>query len=661
MRHLYRDDPLLCRAPLLGNGDLVFPLSAEGAIKESLPTPAGLPSSALYRLTRPTEGGVPMPYLYLAPTLTYLDRPLGAPFSVSTEFSTDEASFTSVCKYDRGVTVETRACAVYGKPLLMITKKLSAQGPVGISYDLTLPRASTLQLDAEAGMLLGERPLPTGRERLCFFATAPMHATLVGGGGRLSATLPKNATVTFYLFFAEAEGSDSLWTAMSDMQGYIYKKGDNRLYNEHVASWRTYREECELVPQNPLLARVTDGAQYWLRATSSAGRAPLTGNHPHAPFGYSPAVDLRVLSAYLHGGHFGAARRLLDAQLAALGAAEARFAGAGKPGARYPYYSDLLGGELLPDDIRRDRLTASADVAVGLMKYYRFTEDRAFLATAMPALRSTAAYLTARVGSGALSVPDPLSAEPSVRAPLLSTVAVASALSAYADAAELLSCDRTEGMAARRTAEALFASLTTRGGAYTLHADTDMPGRAPLYLYPYHAPLREEPLRKAIVLAGLSSSLVAPPPYDMALLGTSYAGLRTSALPTLMRLAATADEFGFFPDVGAEGLAELAAIFLDGVYRSFAAYAGGTIHLGFGLDADGVADCDFMLPLPMGARVDGRIRGGRFVSLRILRAPASRLRSADLAMPKWLYAPGAAVAVRQTERGGMMYMNTVVH
>ena len=102
-------------------------------------------------------------------------------------------------------------------------------------------------------------------------------------------------------------------------------------------------------------------------------------------------------------------------------------------------------------------------------------------------------------------------------------------------------------------------------------------------------------------------------------------------------------------------------LFLDGLYRSLVAYTEESLYIGFGLDADEATDGDFLLPLPIGGTVDGRVRGGRFVSLRIHKQRGSKLRALKLVMPKWLYAEGAAVAVRKTERGGVMYIDTVVH
>ena len=138
MKHIYRDDPTLCIAPLLGNGDLVFPMDAEGGIGEHLPTPPGLPSAALYRLGR----GKTTPYGALRPALFDLGRPLVGPHEVSTEFSTDEGTFASVCRYAGGAVVETRACAFHNRPFLMISKRLTGDGPLTLSYEYILPQDS---------------------------------------------------------------------------------------------------------------------------------------------------------------------------------------------------------------------------------------------------------------------------------------------------------------------------------------------------------------------------------------------------------------------------------------------------------------------------------------------------------------------------------------
>ena len=119
-------------------------MDAEGGITPSLPTPPGLPASALYRLFAPTGAAPIFSYGWLIPTVSYLGRTL-APLSVSTEFSTDEAILSSVCRYADGITVEMRACALADKPMLLIHKRVNAPGDVLLSYTLKSPSDSPMR------------------------------------------------------------------------------------------------------------------------------------------------------------------------------------------------------------------------------------------------------------------------------------------------------------------------------------------------------------------------------------------------------------------------------------------------------------------------------------------------------------------------------------
>ena len=151
-------------------------------------------------------------------------------------------------------------------------------------------------------------------------------------------------------------------------------------------------------------------------------------------------------------------------------------------------------------------------------------------------------------------------------------------------------------------------------------------------------------------------------PYRKALLALSYATRQLSALPTLMQLASTADAFGFLPPADAEGLCEMPALFLDALYRTgVACHVDGTLYIGLGLTPGFSLDCDFRLPLPIGATAEGRVRDGRIVSLRVSRKAGTKLSTVQIAMPKWLYSDGAVSAVKKTERGGMTYIHAVVH
>ena len=671
MRHQYRDDPAHCYAPLLGNGDLLFPMDAEGGITPSLPTPPGLPASALYRLFAPTGAAPLCSYGWLIPTVSYLGRTL-APLSVSTEFSTDEAIFSSVCRYADGITVEMRACALADKPMLLIQKRVNAPGDVLLSYTLKSPSDSPMRFTVNGDMLVGERPLTAGQEKLCLFSPDPVRIEARDRGGVLSGTVSKNESLTLCLFFADSENrlGDVCRSRMDEMRSYVYKTGENRLFNSHIAAWRDYWAENEFRPKDPSLALAADGAAYLLRCFARRGGSPLRPDHPHAPFGQAPSVDLRVVCALLHGGHRREAEAILQSLYKLLPIAEARFGGVGVPGASYPYYTDRSGWELLPADGRRSRVIQTADAVLSFYRYYLFTEDRAFLRErAFPVAKSAVTHLFSHAvkmaeGGAYVVAPDPLSDTARPTRPFLTSCAVAAALSAFAAMADRLSAEKEMAKAARAAARDILTSLPVSGGVYTLEEDAEAPGLAPLYLAFYDLPLDGEILRRTTLAAAATLSLSSPA-YHLALLGAAYAAIHTSAIAPLSRVAGMADCFGFLPTDAAEGTVETCAVFLEGLYLSLASTrtVGATPHLyvAFGLDQDEATDGEFFFSLPIGGRVDGRIRGGRFVSIRLSKEKGSSLRTATLVMPKWLYAEGAAVAVKKTERGGVLYLSTVAH
>ena len=672
MRHQYRDDPAHCYAPLLGNGDLVFPMDAEGGITQDLPTPPGLPAPALYRLTTPLGDAPLFSYGWLIPSVSYLGRELEVE-SFSTEFSVEEAIFSSVCRYEGGITVEMRACAVAEKPMLMIHKKVSAPVDVVLSYRLSSPAESPMRFTAMGDMLMGERPMAVGKENLCLFSPDPVRVETCEGGGRLFGTFSKNESMTLCLFFADSEDSlgDKCLSRIKEMKGYVYKTGENRLFNAHIAAWREYWEESEFRPASPTLATVAEGSSYLLRCFARRGSTPLRADHPYAPMGISPSVDLRVVSALLHGGHRREAEEILKSLYKLLPISEARFGGAGVPGASYPYYTDRGGWERLPADGRRSRLIQTADAVLAFYRYYLYTEDRTFLCErAFPVAKSAVTHLLNHAvkgeeGGAYVVAPDPLSEEGRPTRPLLTSVAVAAALSAFATMASKLSAERELAERARRVSREILSSLPTKDGVYVAAEGEDSPGLAPLYFAFYDVTLGSEILRRTTIAAASTLSLSSPPVY-FALLGSAYAAIHTSAIGVLSKLSEKADCFGFLPSGGAEGIVEMSALFLEGLYLSLAACRpeGGkspALHVAFGLDQDEATDCDFLFSLPIGGRVDGRIRGGRFVSIRLFREKGSSLRTATLVMPRWLYAEGAAVAVKKTERGGVLYLGTVAH
>ncbi|MBQ2719184.1 MAG: hypothetical protein IJF73_03860, partial [Clostridia bacterium] len=239
------------------------------------------------------------------------------------------------------------------------------------------------------------------------------------------------------------------------------------------------------------------------------------------------------------------------------------------------------------------------------------------------------------------------------------TAAVAAALLAYADTAEAMGEGDKSAASCRRTAAALLASLPRVRGMYVAAEGERSPLDAPLYLPAYAAPLGVEPRRQATVLAAVTREKDATP-YRLALVAGAYADIQAAALPLLSRLAATADAFGFLPTDEGEGMVETAALYLSALRRSFLSFEDGRLHVGFGLDPFAVTGATYRLPLPDGSVAEGRVKDGLLRELSAQRG-AAKAASCEAVLPRWLYADGAAVVTRKTERGGIVYLSLVLH
>ncbi len=631
MRYTYQNDPTLCRAPLLGNGDLALAMDAEGGITPRLPAPVGLPSSALYRLGKRNAEGGPLAYCHLTPSLSFLGRDLGCPFFVTSEFSTDEALFSSSCKYDRGVSVETRAAVLHGHPVLMVTKHFRAQGPIVFSYEL-LPMPG-LALSVKGDLLVGELASGEGRERLCLWSPSATPAVGEDGRGRLVANLPKKATVTFYLFFAETEDPErlSLDAATEDMKGFLYTTGEKALLSRHISRWQS-KEGAYLTVEDGTLGRLLDGSRYLLRTLGG-----LYGTREGMP---SP--DLRLFTALLREGCTAEAARLLPTLIGRIPKEEKQGFALFRPFRnRTPH---------------RASAAVIADAATAIYRYYEATGDRFFLAReGFPAILRAARILldeVVRVGYSDTYVlaPDPIVGGVVSMRPHFTSLAVSECLASFAAAATALGLEPHLAQDAARAAAAITAGLPRPPQALCRPYDLGA-GRAAFYLPVYSAAGYVPPI----------PDTPATTPYERALLSAALAARRLPAVDTLRALGKTADEFGFLPHGDGAAPGEVAALFLEAYARSIAEPAGDTVYLGFGL-GEGAPNTDFRLPLVGGLVAEGKLRDGRFAAFRLLGGPArTALREAELVVEKELYTPGAAVAVRKTERDGRLSITTVLH
>ncbi len=660
-----KDTAVRYRAPLLGNGDVLLPIDHEGAMPLDCPHTPILPSMQIARAGHLRPDGSPLFYGRLFPQMSFLGKEVARPYYFSAELDTRQGILSSSCEYEYGIHLDTRICVFHNRPLAIVSKKFISEAPVHYSYCYEPPVNSGFTAEVQGKMVLAEYNEGSRREKLCFFCSHPVRAEVRGGFFRLTGDFQKGATVTWYLYFSDGETGDTLFQNISDIQSYVYKQTEARLFSEHAAAWAAYTNENVFQTEDAAVDAACDGAQYLLHCLTSPRGVPLAFDHPISPAGHAPTEDLQVVCALLHGGHEKDAAKILSFWRGLLPAATARFCAPGEDGARYPYYTDENGREMLPDDYRRDRVIQTAAVAAGFYEYWLYTGNRAFLAEqAYPVLLGCARYLTRqciRAGTEGTCLVcsdlDRLGA--AVQRPLLSTLGVCAALTAFAEAATLLRAEPELAATSRRLSEELLRSLAVKDSAYLAAPGVLLPTEAPLFAGFFRTEADGERLRRALISYAVTPAATSSA-FRTALLAVAYARAHVSAGTQIAKLAEATDIYGLPTESAPDGTATLPAVFLDAAYQSVLGYSAGRIYVGFGLTPDRPFDCTFRLPLPIEATAEGRIRGGKLVSFRLTRRVGSSLRAVDVVMPKWLYEEGAAVAVKKTERGGILYLNMVV-
>ncbi len=661
MNHLLRKETDNNRLSLLGNGELLFRMDREGAVvSEGLP--GLLPDGGIYRLGHLTPEGKPICYGRIYPRLPYRASSLSEGGSAVLDFA--EGILFTTCRYGDRLSVNTEACAMYTRPLLLISKKFTSEIREEYSYCYELPEDKRFTVEAKENTLYityadGERI-----ERLAFFSSLPMRAEVRGRIGILSGRVSRGTTALFGLAYADEDEKGGAVQRLLLERATVIKQGE-KLFSEQAASFASYFRQCRFFPDDAAIAPLFDEAQYLLRCLTSPSGALLSPTHGEVPFGHSPITNLTVLIALLQAGHNEEAKRILSFQKSLLSDALRHAAAPGENLARYPYYTDAEGNERLPNDYRRESVLPTASVVIGLAAYYRYTTDKAYLLSdSFSVLLSCVQFLLKCAvikGEGGAYVR--ASDVPEIGAyaerPYLSTVAVASALEAFYEIAWQLSKELDLANQCHKLAGQLFASLPKKLGGYTASSETEMGlTDASLLSIPFGDPPEIELQRKSVLSSRLAQRGPATP-YETALLASAYAKLGLEGAKPLKAVLSGGSPL--LLGKGGDSPAQIPALCLSTLFRSVVSYVGGKLYIGMGLDEKSVPSGSFRFPLPIGAVAEGKMKDGRLVSFKLQRFRGPYSGIVEVVVPAWLYSDGAAVAYKKSERGGMVYISMAVH
>ncbi len=663
MNHLLRKESDNNKLSLLGNGELLLRMDREGAVVAEgvtglLPTGGGI-----YRLGHLTPEGTPICYGRLYPRFPF--RPSSASEGGSAVLDYAEGILLTTCRYAGGLTVNTEACVMYTRPLLLISKKFSSDFREEYSYCYELPEDRRFSMEAKENTLYITYADGEKLERLCFFSTVPMRAEVRGRVGVLRGRIPRGTTAIFALAYADEDKNGTAARALLSLQSQVMKSGE-KLFSEQAASFASYFRECRFFADEASIAPLFDEAQYLLRCLLSPAGALLSPNHPDAPFGHSPILNLPVLLALLRAGHIAEARRILDFQKSLLPDALKHSAAPGENLARYPYYTTSRGQEKLPEDYRRESILPTAAVIIGIAAYYRYTADKSFLLTeTFPVLLASVQFLLKNAvikadGGAYVRASDVPEIGAYAERPYLSTIAVAEALEAFYTLAWQLSKEIDLANQCHKLAGQLLASLPKKGGVYMASQNAEMSGcDAALLAIPFGDPTDIEAYRRTI-LATKTAQKGPSTPYESALLSAALAKSGQEGgrpMKTVLALKSS----GLLKSGAAESPAVVPALCLTTIFHSVASYVSGKLYIGMGLDPKSVPNGSFRFPLPIGAMAEGKIKDGRLTSFKLQRYNGRHSGIVDIVIPAWLYSDGAVVAYKKSERDGFVYISMAVH
>ena len=146
MNHLLRKETDNNRLSLLGNGELLFRMDREGAVvSEGLP--GILPDGGIYRLGHLSPEGKPICYGRIYPRFPYRASSLSEGGSAVLDYA--EGILLSTCRYGSNLSINTEACVMYTRPLLLISKKFTSEIREEYSYCYELPEDKRFTIEAK--------------------------------------------------------------------------------------------------------------------------------------------------------------------------------------------------------------------------------------------------------------------------------------------------------------------------------------------------------------------------------------------------------------------------------------------------------------------------------------------------------------------------------
>lgn len=476
--------------PILGNGDLTYPVDLEGSVCQTAADYSHMVTfdSVIYRAGRRlavTHEAVPGKILSFG-KLRFLSRSTVVDWSQ--ELLEDQGLIRSTVRYKDGTEILTE-CFIHPERNLYALRKtfLSLPCPKTFSWQYELCgydeatenmiiHAATAQ--EKTGFALDFRifgqDIYTGQAKV--FADRTVDLKLSDRTGTLAFEANQGNSVTLFFCLEDDLDGCNYRERILDHQSAVSRLGYEGLRQETVDSWQAYHARSYIATANDTLNRIYRVALYHLRCYTTKWSIPVGINNSHWDGRYFAFDEYYSYLGLLGANQHDLARHVPQFRLdVCLPKAIARNTNQTDEQARFPWETSEYGEERAPAGFWMDHVFHMCIVAVGAFEYYEYTQDREFLQDCYRMIRACAKFFTLhmlyrdgdRLILGKCTDLERLGS--SVENPFMTACGVIKTLEVCAEAAEILGIDEIYMLECNEKAQQLRASLPVENGHYVPH------------------------------------------------------------------------------------------------------------------------------------------------------------------------------------------------
>lgn len=476
--------------PILGNGDLTFPVDCEGSICQTAADYSHMVTfdSVIYRAGRRmavTRESISSKILSFGKLRFLADSPI---MNWSQELCEEDGLIRSVVYYEDGSEILTE-CFIHPEKNLYVMRKIFRKLPQPKTfrwqYDLQGYNEATEKLilrtdtaSEENGFslefqLFGQ-DIYTGQVRV--WADRQVQTELGSKDAKLTFMARDGEQICLFFCIEDDLGGVRYREVNQSVVNTVNALGFDGIYRESKVNWNTYHARSYIQTSNETLNQIYRVALYHLRCYTTKWSIPVGINNSHWDGRYFAFDEYYSYLGLLGANHHDLAKHVPQFRLEiCLPKAIDRSTNQTDEQARFPWETNEYGEERSPSGYWMDHVFHMCLVAIGTFEYYEYTQDMEFLRSCYRMIRACAKFFTLhmlyqdgdRLYLGKCTDLERLGS--SVENAFMTSCGVIKTLEVCAQAAEILGMDDEYMRECRTKAMKLRESLPVENGRYVPH------------------------------------------------------------------------------------------------------------------------------------------------------------------------------------------------